>query len=216
MQTMTAQLGKHQILQKEICPVPRESNIVTLDDEINFDALCRMKDELQLERDRLSLLMELTSHIVSNRDLHNSLRAVSTTVRQVMECNSVAVYLPDRESSSLRLFALDSPNGSQPHSRHGSSYLEESHSHKDVCEVFRTGTPFLSTERRSCAVPLVSRNRILGVLELGLLANQSFSKENLEFLTRCANQLAIATENAFAYGEIKELKDRLAREKLYL
>jgi len=56
----------------------------------------------------------------------------------------------------------------------------------------------------------------LGVLELGLLANQLFSKENLEFLTRCANQLAIAIENAFAYGEIKELKDRLAREKLYL
>jgi formate hydrogenlyase transcriptional activator len=215
MQTMTAQLGKHQILQKEICTVSRESDIVALDDEINFDALCRMRDELQLERDRLSLLMELTSQIVSNRDLHNSLRAVSTTVRQVMECNSVAVYLPDRESSSLRLFALDSPNGSQTHSRHGSS-LEESHSHKDLCEVFRTGTPFLSTERRSCAVPLVSRNRVLGVLELGLLVNQSFSKENLEFLTRCANQLAIAIENAFAYGEIKELKARLAREKLYL
>ena len=193
----------------------REPDIVALDDEINFDALCRMKDELQLERDRLSLLMELTSQIVSNRDLHNSLRAVSTTVRQVMECNSVALYLLDRESSSLRLFALDSPNGSQTHSRHGSN-LEESHSHKDLCEVYRTGTPFLSTERRSCAVPLVSRNRALGVLELGLLANQSFSKENLEFLTRCANQLAIAIENAFAYGEIKELKDRLAREKLYL
>ena len=140
---MTAQLGKHLILQKVICPVSRESDIVALDDEINFDALCRMKDELQLERDRLSLLMELTSQIVSNRDLHNSLRAVSTTVRQVMECNSVAVYLPDRERSSLRLFALDSPNGSQTHSRHGSN-LEESHSHRDLCEVYRTGTPFLT------------------------------------------------------------------------
>jgi formate hydrogenlyase transcriptional activator len=215
MQTMTAELGKHQILQKEICPVSRESDIVALDDEINFDALCRMKDELQLERDRLSLLMELTSQIGSNRDLHNSLRAVSATVRQVMECNSVAVYLLNPASSSLRLFALDSPNGTQTHSRHG-SYLEESHSHKDLCEVFRTGNPFLSTERRSCAVPLVSRNRVLGVLELGLLANQSFSKENLEFLTHCANLLAIATENALAYGEIKELRDRLVREKLYL
>ena len=214
---MTVHLGKHQILQKEICPVPRESDIVVsaLDDGINFDALGRLKDELQLERDRLSLLMELTRQIVSNPDLHYSLRVVSTTVRQVMECNSVAVHLPDRESSSLRLFALDSPNGSQTHSRQGSC-MEESHSHKDLCEVFRTGTSFLSTERRSCAVPLVSRNQVLGVLELGLFANQSFSKKNLEFLTHCANQLAIAIENAFAYGEIKELKDRLAREKLYL
>ena len=212
---MPTQFGEYQILQKEICRVPRESNIVALDDEINFDALCRMKDELQLERDRLSLLMGLTSQIVSNRDLHNSLRAVSTTVRQVMECNAVAIHLPDRESNSLRLFARDSSTGSQAHNRDG-AWLEQRSSHEDIWVVFRTGSSFLSTERRSCAVPLVSRNRVLGVLELGLLANQSLSKETLEFLTRCANQLAIAIENAFAYGEIKELKDRLAREKLYL
>jgi hypothetical protein len=146
------------------------------DDGINFDGLRRMKNEVQLERDRLSLLLELTRQIVSNRDLHNSLRAVSTTVRQVVECNFVPVHLPDRESSSLRLFALDSSNGSPTDGRNG-SWLEESDSHKDICEVFRTESSLLSIERRTCAVPLVSRNCVLGVLELGLFANQSFSKK---------------------------------------
>jgi formate hydrogenlyase transcriptional activator len=85
----------------------------------------------------------------------------------------VAVHLPDRESSSLHLFALDSPDGSQTNSRDG-SWFEESRSHEDICEVFRTRSPILSIERRSCAVPLVSRNRVLGVLELGLIENQPF------------------------------------------
>jgi formate hydrogenlyase transcriptional activator len=188
---------------------------LALDDAINFDALRRMKDELRFERDRLSLLLEIASQIVSTLDLRNSLRTVSATVRRVMDCNAVAVHLPDRESSSLRLFALDSPNGLQTDSMDG-SWLEESRSHEDICAVFKTQSSILSIERRSCAVPLVSRNRVLGVLELGLPENQPFGKENLEFVTGFAGQLAIAIENALAYGEIKELKDKLAREKLYL
>jgi len=211
------QLGEQQILHKEIRSVSPESDMVasTVDEGINFDTLRRMKDELRLERGRLSLLLEMTSQIISNLDLRNLLRTVSRTVRRVMECNAVAVHLPDRESSALRLFALDTPNGLQTDSRDG-SWLEESGSHEDVCEVFRTRTPILSIERRSCAVPLVSRNRVLGVLELGLLEKQPFGKESLEFVIRFAGQVAIAIENALAYGEIKELKDKLAREKLYL
>ena len=217
MHIVTIQCAEQNILHKEIRPVSLELDMVdyAVDDAIHFDALRLMEDELRLERDRLRLLLELTSQIVSNLDLRNLLRTVSTTVRRVMECNAVAVHLPDRESNSLRLFALDSPSGLQTDSRDG-SWLEESRSHEDICEVFRARSPILSIERRSCAVPLVSRNRVLGVLELGLIENQRFGKENLEFVTRFAGQVAIAIENALAYDEIKELKDKLAREKLYL
>ena len=217
MHIVTIQCAEQNILHKEIRPVSLELDMVdyAVDDAIHFDALRLMEDELRLERDRLRLLLELTSQIVSNLDLRNLLRTVSTTVRRVMECNAVAVHLPDRESNSLRLFALDSPSGLQTDSRDG-SWLEESRSHEDICEVFRAGNPILSIERRSCAVPLISRKRVLGVLELGLLEHQPFGKENLEFVTRFAGQVAIAIENALAYGEIKELKDKLAREKLYL
>jgi formate hydrogenlyase transcriptional activator len=217
MHIVTIQCAEQNILHKEIRPVSLESGMVdyAVDDAIHFDALRLMEDELRLERDRLRLLLELTSQIVSNLDLRNLLRTVSTTVRRVMECNAAAVHLPDRESNSLRLFALDSPSGLQTDSRDG-SWLEESRSHEDICEVFRARSPILSIERRSCAVPLVSRNRVLGVLELGLIENQRFGKENLEFVTRFAGQVTIAIENALAYDEIKELKDKLAREKLYL
>ncbi len=38
----------------------------------------------------------------------------------------------------------------------------------------------------------------------------------MAFLTQVANQIAIGVENALAYTEIADLKDRLAQEKLYL
>jgi formate hydrogenlyase transcriptional activator len=44
----------------------------------------------------------------------------------------------------------------------------------------------------------------------------SFSPDDLEFLAQVSGQIAIAVENALAYREISELKDRLAQEKLYL
>jgi formate hydrogenlyase transcriptional activator len=67
-----------------------------------------------------------------------------------------------------------------------------------------------------CHIPLISRNRTLGLLSLARLAAIPFSTKDLEFLALVANQVAIAVENALAYREIAELKDRLAQEKVYL
>ena len=68
----------------------------------------------------------------------------------------------------------------------------------------------------SCLLPLISRHRCLGVLGLGRQPEQAFRPEEVAFLTQVANQVAIAVENALAYGQIAALKDQLAQEKLYL
>src|SRR6202035_5760370 len=44
----------------------------------------------------------------------------------------------------------------------------------------------------------------------------SFTPEDVEFLSQAAGQIAIAIENALAYREISDLKDKLAQERLYL
>ena len=54
------------------------------------------------------------------------------------------------------------------------------------------------------------------MLGLGRRSAQVFTPEEVEFLTQVANQVAIAVENALAYGQIAELKDKLSQEKLYL
>src|SRR5713101_7635342 len=67
-----------------------------------------------------------------------------------------------------------------------------------------------------CDIRLDSRNRLLGVLALASRQENSFDEGEVAFLTQVAHQVAIAMENALAYGEIAELKDKLAQEKLYL
>src|SRR6202040_3908491 len=67
-----------------------------------------------------------------------------------------------------------------------------------------------------CCLPLISRNRAIGVLVLGRLRDDSFSQADIEFLSQVANQVALAVENALAFREIRELKEQLSKEKLYL
>src|SRR5258705_12974897 len=67
-----------------------------------------------------------------------------------------------------------------------------------------------------CCLPLISRNRPVGVLVLGRLRDDAFSQSDIGFLGQIANQIALAVENALAYREIRELKEQLSKEKLYL
>jgi len=64
--------------------------------------------ELQDEKDRLMLLLELTNSVVSNLDLHEVLSAVMTTSRRVMRSDTAGVLLPDASGGHLRVCALDS------------------------------------------------------------------------------------------------------------
>jgi formate hydrogenlyase transcriptional activator len=56
----------------------------------------------------------------------------------------------------------------------------------------------------------------LGVLELGRRQGPVFTQADVDFLMQVANQIAIAIENALAYGEITDLKNKLSTENLYL
>jgi formate hydrogenlyase transcriptional activator len=65
-------------------------------------------------------------------------------------------------------------------------------------------------------LPLISRERSLGVLSLVSSAENACAEGDSAFLAQVANQIALAVENAIAYGEISSLKDKLAQEVIYL
>jgi formate hydrogenlyase transcriptional activator len=71
--------------------------------------------------------------------------------------------------------------------------------------------------RSLCALPLTTAHRRIGSLITGSVKPAAYcDEEDVEFLRQVANQIAITVENALAYGEIQELKDKLAKENLYL
>lgn len=216
---------------------------LAVDAALSFEAseqaqkeLQRKHAELQAERDRLQLLLDVTIQVVSNLELPELLRAISASVRRVMQCDAVGVFLLDAEHNRLHLSARDFTGLTGPTQEDVSYPVDENSPNSKtrwLARVLRTGRT-LSLEasdlanldpadklaeeciKSLCLLPLVSRNRALGVLGLGHREDKAFGGHEIEFLTRVANQIAIAVENATAYQQIADLKDRLAQEKLYL
>ena len=192
---------------------------LAMDDALNFQASKRAHE-------RLELLLELTNSVVSNLDLRDVLRAVSASIRRVMQCDGVGVCLPEPGSDRLRLFALDFP-GSRGAVQEGMLPEEEDASAQ---KALHTGRPVRVSSgemsddhllrsagvRTICHLPLISQKKTLGLLSLGSLNENAFSDEEVGFLSQVASQVAIAVENSLAYRHIEELRDQLAQEKLYL
>src|SRR5258708_5374872 len=83
---------------------------LAIDDALNFEAFQIGQTALQHKNERLKLLLEVNNTIVSNLELRDLLRSVSTSLRSVMQCDGVGIALPDREGGQLRVYALDFPN----------------------------------------------------------------------------------------------------------
>jgi len=185
--------------------------------------------ELRSQKDRLQLLLDLTTDAVSNLEISDLLKAVTASVRQIMQSDFAGIGLPDPERSRLRIHAL-------VYASDGSLTEQELLTTQDAVlfRVFRTGE--LSVGRfkdllgaqagndsllpweleTACVLPLLSRNRPLGVLVLGKRGKDVYRKEDVDFLAQVANQIAIAVDNALSYRQVSELTDKLAQEKLYL
>jgi formate hydrogenlyase transcriptional activator len=204
---------------------------LAFDDALNLAALQRASEELERKNERLQLLLDLTNQVVSNLELRDLLRAISQDLRRAMQSDYAGLSLPEPGNKELRLYALDFPEGK--------GFLGEDLVYPvegaPSGTAFRTMKPMAlqspftewinypivrMAEREGlqsfCFLPLIARNRAIGVLVLARLTNDAFSEGDVLFLTQVSNQVAIAVENALAYREIRELKEQLSKEKLYL
>jgi formate hydrogenlyase transcriptional activator len=223
--------GAHSDEEVRFLALVADQVALAIDDALNFEASRRARGELQREKDRLKLLLDLNNSVVSNLELRDLLRAVAASLRRVMKCDAVAVALPDAESRQLRVYAQDFPEGKGFVQEESLIPIEGS----APGAAFRTGKPIVVNSldlmagrypesgpaeaegfKSGCCLPLIGRDRTLGTLCLGRLQESEFTADETEFLGQVASQVAIALENALSYRQIADLKDRLAQEKLYL
>jgi formate hydrogenlyase transcriptional activator len=197
---------------------------LAIDAAVNFYVSERAQDQLRL-------ILDLTNQVVSNLEFDDLLHATSSSVRRVMRCNAAAIMLADSDSTHLRVHALDYPDGrgvftegvlvpiegTMPGDcfKSGKAIVVNRADPAQMApEMYRKATA--EGLNSFCDIPLVSKSRLLGVLAVAKREENSFDEDEVAFLTQVAAQVAIGVENALAYREIAELKDRLAQEKLYL
>ncbi len=208
--------------------VVAEQIALAFDNALHFDASQASQEQLQKKNERLGLLLELTNHVVSNLEFRDLLRAVAASTRRVMSCDGAGITLPDSDNTHLRIYAMDFPFSDESVQEESLIPIDEDLSGA----VFRTGKLWCGSVQEArrlgmkdtaqaevgtvCILPLVSRGRVLGLFGVVKYQDNAFNSDDMEFLTQIGNQVAIAVENALAFGQIRELKDKLAQEKLYL
>ena len=182
-------------------------------------------------QDRLKLILDVTNQVVSNLNFQELLRTISASVRQVMRCDAAAIMLPEPDGVNLRVHALDFPDSRGFFTEQVLIPIADS----IPGETYQSGKPWVLNRldpaevppemyakasgegiNSFCDMPLISRDRSLGVLALASREENAFDREATAFLSQVAQQVAIGLENALAYGEIADLKNKLAQEKLYL
>src|ERR1700722_18884861 len=169
---------------------------------------------------RLRLLLDNTNRIVTKLELRDLLREIVASIRQFMQCDTVGVSLPDPDDGELRRYAVDHAVYEEMSVRPASERTKT---------VFRTGKPLIATKEELaadphgatanmslCLYPLIIRERVLGVFGFGSSRENAFTEDDLTFLGQVASQIVLAVENARAYGQVSELKDKLAQENVYL
>jgi len=204
---------------------------VAVDNALNYQSVQSYQQELARERDRLRLLLEVNNAVVSRLDLRDVFAATAASLRGVIPHVLTSLYLCDPDNEVFYRYALDSPGGK--------SLLKEGLvgpiDSTPAGPAFRTGKPVLFGEddlkrlgseiarlllaesvKSGCCVPLKSHNRLLGTLNIASHRPGAFSQDDVDLLIQVANQIAIAVENALAFRQIEDLKNKLAGEKLYL
>ncbi|HWZ98021.1 MAG TPA: sigma 54-interacting transcriptional regulator [Candidatus Dormibacteraeota bacterium] len=186
--------------------------------------------ELHRQNERLELLLNLTSKITSSLEVREVLRAIAANIREVIHADAVVVSLPDAASGKSRVIAVDFPHGKGAVKEEVTVTLSPANKKAIdtlkpvvICtrkreELAAEAYEIVAAEgiKAICLIPLVNRGRVLGTLSISRTTETPFVPEDVDFLSRASGQIAIAIENALAYREISELKDKLAQEKLYL
>jgi formate hydrogenlyase transcriptional activator len=175
-------------------------------------------------------LLQVTEAIASHHDLGDLFRALAQRLPQVLPFSYIAMILKDPDRSVMRVQILEAPRP-----RHIKAGLELpvdqssggwvwQHQQPLVCADVTKETRFpkaielIRSEgiHSFCMVPLTTARNRLGTLAVGSTVAQDYDEASIDFLKQVAKQVGVAVENALAFQEIAELKDKLAKEKLYL
>ena len=176
-------------------------------------------------------MAELSNLLLASGDIRKMLGAFSASMRQVVPHDAATLGLYDELTGKLRAqFFSTLENGENAH---GEVLLDPDNS--PAGQAFRTRQTLILPQldhvkfppesvrhhtemgmNSGVWIPLVHRDRVLGAIAVTSRRENAFSAHDAELLSQIAGQVAMAVNNAIAYRQIAELRDRLNQEKEYL
>src|SRR3954469_23562494 len=166
----------------------------------------------------LGTLIEINHEITSILDLDQLLRKIAELTQKIVPFQIFAIFLMDEESQQL-YFRLAVG--------HSAEIVENLRIHLGdglVGTAAKTRKPVvvddvrndpryieaIQAARSELAVPLISKNKVVGVLDIESPEVGYFNEEQVRLLSLLASQLAIAIENAKLYESERRNREFLA------
>jgi formate hydrogenlyase transcriptional activator len=189
------------------------------------------RQALEDEKERLHALIEVNQSLISNLDIESLLPSISTSLSRVVPHDFAGVALYDPQKSEMKGYVLAAPENQLLMARGEAVPLEQSASARAFLtrkmvqlnerEMAESGSRVVERLLRAgiramLSFPLLTAKGALGVLNIGSKQEHGFTQRDQDLLTQVAAQVAISLDNARAYTEIAQLKNRLTEEKLYL
>jgi len=187
------------------------------------------RDFTDRKRAEEAIMLQLSTALLANMDVRRLLGAISASIGELIphDCATLAFY----DSATGELIANFLSAGQGDTQREVRLPLENS----PAGEAFRTREPVVLDRMQDsafaaqtmrhltglgmqsgCWVPLIHRGEVIGTMMVASRLEGTFSQREAEVLTQVADQVAMAVNNALAFRQIQELRDRLGQEKQYL
>ena len=173
------------------------------------------------QREKFGALLTVSHAVVNTLDLNTVLTTIAKQIREVIQTDECTVFLHEERENVLVPAVCDAL-----------SYVEEmlavrlkpgegitgdvaltgkgeivNDAEADPRALTVPGTP--PEESALLCVPLVSRDRVLGVITLSRIGTRGFQEEDLELATLFAGQCSAAIANARLYESMKLAYDEL-------
>ena len=186
--------------------------------------------EAEKERDRLKLLLEINNHIVAKLEADELFRAVAGSMRKHFGNDATTFWLINQQTGCLERRFIDFPTGrgflakvsvAMPSKlesdwwRLGTPQFYAPHEMPDLPPEIREAIKAESLLAR-VSVPLVGANGPLGLMNLSSRSADAFSQADSDLLSQIGTQISLVLDNALAYGRLRESRDDLEEQRLYL
>jgi formate hydrogenlyase transcriptional activator len=184
--------------------------------------------------DRIELnyraLLAVAVELNSQRDTHSLWEAITAEITKVIPWARASVTQYDREVDGFRFYVMATTmaqvvlqrDAIVPRKGSGMGWVYD-HKTVHIRPDLKGDQVFLEDKwyvqeglGRMINLPLLVKERCLGVLNIGSIEPGVPDAGDLEFLTQVAMQIAYAIDHVQAYEQIDRLRSQLAKENVYL
>jgi sigma-B regulation protein RsbU (phosphoserine phosphatase) len=167
----------------------------------------------------LETLAEIGREMSSILDLDVLLTRIASLTKRIIDYRTFGIFLLNETTNDLemKLAVRYGEEGTAKNVKLGEGLVGWSALHKEpvlVADVSKDPRYLNLVEdvRSELVIPMLIKERCIGVFDLESPELNAFTKENKELLTLLASQAAIAIENARLYEQVRRNEERIEKE----